>query len=266
MSLKTPRHRKVTDMKCALAITTMAVALAAFAADATAPRKVRPRGTAKQSGGIVERGYNGKVLRVYNAQKAVPPDVVAKAVRETRLSAQLPIEVVPLDASDGVTIAGAAKLANERDVGAAVVMAETPGQATILSSPDGRWAILNVAGIGSDAAKAEQRFRKLLWNAVAHALGAGNTGDRGCVLRGFCTMQDLDGIAALNPSPMAHNAMIEVAATRGIGMISFASYRTACQQGWAPAPTNDVQKAIWDETRKMPEKPIQIKFDPKRGK
>ena len=253
-------------MKGVLAITTMAAALAAFAIDTAAPRKVRPRGMAKQSGGIVERVYNGKVLRIYNGQKAVPSDIVAKAARETRLSAQLPIEVVPLEASEEVTIAGAAKLANAENVGAAVVMTEAPGQAIILSSPDGRWAILNVSGIASDANKVEPRFRKLRWNAVAHALGAGNTGDRGCVLRGFSTIQDLDGIAAMSPGPMTHNALIEVAATRGIGMISFASYRTACQQGWAPAPTNAVQKAIWDEIHTIPQKPMKIEFDPKKGK
>ena len=253
-------------MKYAFAIMAMAATLAAFATDKTVPRKVRPRGMAKPSGGIVERAYKGKVLRIYNAQRTVPSDIVSAAALETRLSAQLPIEVVPLDSTDAATMTGAAKLANAENVGAAVVIADTSGQAIILSSPDCRWAILNVNGIGSDARKVEPRFRKLLWNAVAHALGAGSTGDKGCVLRGFNTIQDLDGIAATNPSPMAHNALIEVAATRGIGMISFASYRTACQQGWAPAPTNDAQRTIWQEVHQIPDKPITIEFDPKRDK
>ena len=25
------------------------------------------------------------------------------------------------------------------------------------------------------------------------------------------------------------------------------TYRKACREGWAPAPTNDVQKAIWED-------------------
>ena len=249
-----------------LLITTMIAALTILAADATTPRKVRPRGMAKPSGGIVERAYKGKVLRVYNAQKTVASDLVATAAYETRLSAQLPIEVVGLDSADAATIAGATKLANAENVGAAVVITDAPSQAIILSSPDSRWAILNVSGIGSDAKKVESRFRKLLWNTVAHALGAGSTGDKGCVLRGFNTIQELDSIAATNPSPMAHNAMIEVAATRGIGMITFATYRTACQQGWAPQPTNDVQTTIWNEIHAIPDRPITIEFDPKRDK
>lgn len=33
-----------------------------------------------------------------------------------------------------------------------------------------------------------------------------------------------------------------------------------------PAPTNEHQKAAWDEARKLPEKPIRTKFDPKKGR
>ena len=44
-----------------------------------------------------------------------------------------------------------------------------------------------------------------------------------------------------------------------------ATYREACREGWAPPPTNDLQRAIWEETRKLPEKPIKIEFDPPRG-
>ena len=33
------------------------------------------------------------------------------------------------------------------------------------------------------------------------------------------------------------------------------TYREACQEGWAPQPTNDVQKAIWE----------QVKADKERG-
>ena len=251
--------------KSIFVIAAAAFAFVVCAADADTPRRVRPRGVAKQSGGIVERAYAGKVVRVFNAQSAVPSDIVAKAVLDTRLSAQLPVEVVAAEASgEAAAMANASKLANGANVGAAVVMVEKPGQPIIIASPDGRWAILNVAEIGRDSGKVEVRFRKLLWNAVAHALGAGSTGDRGCVLRGFGSMQELDGIAATTPGPMAHNAMIEVAAARGIGMISFASYRTACQQGWAPQPTNDVQKAIWDEVHAMPTEPIKIKPETKK--
>ena len=43
-------------------------------------------------------------------------------------------------------------------------------------------------------------------------------------------------------------------------------YRVACQQGWAPAPTNDYQKAVWEEVHAVPSDPMKIEFDPKKGR
>lgn len=40
----------------------------------------------------------------------------------------------------------------------------------------------------------------------------------------------------------------------------------AVEEGWGANPTNDVEKAIWDEVHALPDKPMQIKFDPKRDK
>ena len=52
----------------------------------------------------------------------------------------------------------------------------------------------------------------------------------------------------------------------GVAPAQVATYLSACKQGWAPEPTNDVQKAIWQSVRKLPEKPLKIEFDPAKGK
>ena len=41
-------------------------------------------------------------------------------------------------------------------------------------------------------------------------------------------------------------------------------YRKACEEGWAPQPTNDVQKAIWDKVHAMPTEPLKIKPETKK--
>ena len=46
----------------------------------------------------------------------------------------------------------------------------------------------------------------------------------------------------------------------GVRPAIYDTYDRACQEGWAPAPTNDVQKAIWDEVHEMPTEPIKIKY------
>ena len=36
---------------------------------------------------------------------------------------------------------------------------------------------------------------------------------------------------------------------KNIGRTRRASYKVACEEGWAPAPTNDFQKAIWEKVK-----------------
>ena len=43
-------------------------------------------------------------------------------------------------------------------------------------------------------------------------------------------------------------------------------YIKAVKEGWAPAPTNDIQKAIWDKVHAAPKNPMKIEFDPKKGR
>lgn len=43
-------------------------------------------------------------------------------------------------------------------------------------------------------------------------------------------------------------------------------YKIACQEGWAPQPTNDIQRTIWNQAHQVPDKPITIEFDPKKDK
>jgi hypothetical protein len=40
----------------------------------------------------------------------------------------------------------------------------------------------------------------------------------------------------------------------GVKPISVVTYRKAVEAGWAPAPTNDIQRAIYDEVKKAPAK------------
>ena len=52
--------------------------------------------------------------------------------------------------------------------------------------------------------------------------------------------------------------------SRGYAPLIRAPYAKACREGWAPAPTNDIQKAIWDKVHAMPTAPIKIKPETKK--
>lgn len=58
------------------------------------------------------------------------------------------------------------------------------------------------------------------------------------------------GVQGNRLSPMSMKMIVANCNKRGIPTLRHGTYRSACEHGWAPAPTNDVQKAIWEEAKK----------------
>ena len=50
-------------------------------------------------------------------------------------------------------------------------------------------------------------------------------------------------------SPEPFNAVLTAAKARAITPVPRTTYRRACYEGWAPAPTNEFQKAIWEKVK-----------------
>lgn len=257
-------------MKKTLTVLALAgLALAAFAQEATTPRprRTRPASFSRPTGGIVEKPATGKVLRIADTQKVLPAEKVAEIVLEMRRTALLPFEVVAAEKKSGACpMAMADELVKAEGVGAGVVVVEDEKLPWMLVAPESRWTVLNVAPLKADApdaAKYEKRFQKVLWCAVARTLGAGYSSYAGCVLTPFATLAELDAVPVSRPCPEPFNKMIDTGARYGIQTITIASYRTACQKGWAPPPANDEQRKIWDEVRadreRGPTNPILIK-------
>ena len=254
-------------MKQILSILCIIAVVFAVAADEATHKRGRPRSAIKASGGIVEKAYTGRTIQIVNASTSTDKATVDAIALKIRRSAQLPVEASAGEASTAKSpIPYARAVAKSGNAGATVVLVESNELPIILGSPDEKWAILNVAPLAGDQAKFESRLNKGLWGAMARALGTGSSGDWGCVLAPFSNVAQLDAIPATEPSPTSHNALIDVAKVSGINMIYFATYRTACQQGWAPQPANDEQKKIWNEIHSIPDKPITIEFDPKKDK
>lgn len=249
-----------------ITLVTTVLAASVLASDAAKPRRTRPKGLSRPSGGIVEKTHEGDVLRVVNAQNVVPDATIAKTTQQIRWTSLLPVECERFNGKADSPIALAASIPQHEKIGAGVLLTEDPNLPIILSSPDGKWAILNVASLKADAAdlpKTESRFTRLYWNAIARCLGVGNSGYKGCVLMPFTSIEDIDRMGVLQPCPEPFNKMIDAASAYGIKTITIASYRTACEQGWAPPPANDVQKAIKAEVNaekeRGPTNALQIK-------
>ena len=95
--------------------------------------------------------------------------------------------------------------------------------------------------------------------AVSGGLGSQYPGN----MMGIAKIEDLDLVEPFLPMDKLQ-AIVKHLESRGVTPTIIAHYRQACQQGWAPAPTNEYQKAIWDKVHQLPTAPIKIKPETKK--
>ncbi len=240
----------------ALAFLACAVVVAQDAAPGAVKRPQRRRRPAVASGGLLVKEAGGPVLQIVNAQSRVAQDVFVHTAFDFTTSLVLPWKAVQVASSaDAQAVARAALAGGAAGV---VVVVDSPSLPAILVAPEEGWSSVNVAKLaeGEPAAPVfAARLRKELWRAAAWAVGGGNSMNLPCLLRGVSTMKELDAIPLLQPGPEPNNKIIDEAHRRGVSSVRLASYRQACREGWAPAPTNDVQRAIFE----------QVKADKERG-
>lgn len=257
-------------MKKTIASLAFAVIATALMADTSVRERHRPpHPKSRPSGGLVEKQYHGKVFRVLNLQTVMLDEKLALLTREIRHRVLLPIESRCEIKTTDKWLEVAANLVAQKDVGAGAIVIDDPVLPTELVSPDARWGILNIRPLMADNPSQEvfeMRFRKVYWGIIARTLGAGTSSFPGCVLVPFSTLKELDAITATQPCPEPYNKMIDTGKYYGIDVLTITTYRTACQQGWAAQPTNDVQKAIWNEVHTLPTEPIRIKPETSKQK
>lgn len=130
-------------------------------------------------------------------------------------------------------------------------------------SPEVGRGVLNVAALTNDLSTAAA-VERLLPNRVkieflrllCYAFGVGGSQFGGNLLSAT-SVQDLDNMQPFLPVDVF--SRIEASGKRrGLHPEIVAEYHEACEEGWAPAPTNEFQRAIWDKVHAMPTAPIRI--------
>ena len=136
-------------------------------------------------------------------------------------------------------------------------------------APEAGWATVNVAALddGCGAEALAHRVRVEILRAFA-LVGGGAFMQRDPIVMRNDIMKpsDLDMIKEENYGIDVAYAISAGLPQRGVMPWQETTYKKACEQGWAPAPTNDVQKAIWDKVLAVPATPMKIEFDPKKGR
>ena len=161
------------------------------------------------------------------------------------------------------------RMAAQGACGVVMLIDSAEGAPIMTVHPEEHLAFLNMNAIckGSVSSGMRQdRIEKLTWRAIGHLVGCGAPDGYTCVMKPLRNISDLDSM----PNKFIHPATFMKARgyfeLLGVKPARKGTYESAAQQGWAPAPTNDIQKAIWDKVHAPPANPMKIEFDPKKGR
>ena len=214
----------------------------------------------RQTGGHVARPETrkGRIVCV-NCQNAIEDSAISEATVSFGNIVKLPVEIER----------GKFAWPSPAVVGnASLFIVDDESFPTIVSAPESRWAMVNVAplrkGRGVEAPYFNARAKKEVTRGLALLCGAQSSSFPGTIMGCVTEPEQLDGFTDFRlPVDVAKrfNAYI-----KGYGAIPAieVTYKKACEEGWAPAPTNDVQKTIWDKVHAMPIEPIKIKPEEKK--
>ena len=213
------------------------------------------RWNARTGGEIqVPNSQRGKIVFV-NAQTDADEGLISEVADVFAKSQHLKIEVEKGDFS----------LANPAIKGdACLFVVNDANLPTILHAPENRWTMVNLArlreGNGSKPQFYSERVKKEVTRGFCLLAGAQTSNYPDSLLTSVTNPADLDRFLGCRLQVDIQERFVPYLKGLGITPAKFTTYLEACQQGWAPTPTNDVQKAIWDKVHEMPTEPIKIKY------
>ena len=221
----------------------------------------------EKEGGLLTIAPTGNVLRIVNAQKSLPSSAFTPLIADMRkIGIDIQVEVsdaTPLIGKDPIALARSAMLTPK--TGAVLAFVEAKDFPTIISAPENSFAVVNLHNLKVDKPSEErlnERLRKEFWRGLGFTLGAANSMMGGCVMQPVTSLSDLDRMKSRRFGSDAAIRVIHSLPAYGIEKFERMSYADACEAGIAPAPTNDLQKAIWEKVHTPPTNPLKIEFDP----
>lgn len=248
-----------------LVVATLVVS--SYAKEVVSPEELAARKAAHQAevdkrtgGRIIKPGTQQGEIVYANCQSRIPKTWIDESMAyfstETKFK---------LSFKDGATF----DLKNPKIEGNATLFiiddAELPA---ILVAPENRWAFVNVAPIAKEQRPAflEARVKKELSRGFAYLCGAANSQYPQALTRGIVKQSDLDKNPDFNLPVDVMQRFRGYMETLGVRPAQVSTYQKACREGWAPQPTNEFQKAVWDKVHAIPDKPITIEYNPKVDK
>lgn len=139
----------------------------------------------------------------------------------------------------------------QKGAGAVVLFYERADVPVLSAFPEDAIVLVNLQPLQNpEYVVYRRRLVKEFWRALAFAIGGyGNPMQMGSALQPAFSIKDLDEIRGVTLTPLQINAIAAVKSRLGIYGKRAVPYSRACREGWAPSPTNDVQKALFERFR-----------------
>ena len=196
----------------------------------------------------------GKIVYV-NAQKRASVDLIKAQIAEINKHLNYDIEVV-----EGVFALPSPEVKGE----ATLFVVDEPTYPSLLAAPENRWVMVNVAGLAAGEGEKPQffeaRVRKELTRGFCLLAGAQDSSFKMSLMGCKTKPEQLDSHIDCRLPVDVIKRFGPYLEGYGIKPEKIVSYRKACEEGWAPKPTNDVQKAVWEDVHTIPDEPLKIKY------
>ena len=263
-------------------MTTIALALAAQAAahlmaapavsleEQSAKRAELMKKIYARTGGMIARPHSaGGKFTFVNMQRLVAEKDIEEPVSTIVRVLQHDVTLEAPTAKSGFSLQQIPGLIKEQQAKGAIFLVEDDTLPSVLVAPESGWGIINVKVLNSDSPNPvllAQRVRREMWRTFAMVNGGANTRMGKCVLQTVLSLKDIDALQAEAFCPEPVNQILAHLDALGVKRYRHTTYANACREGWAPMPTNEVQRAIWEREHAVPKNPMKIEFDPKKEK
>ena len=223
----------------------------------------------KNTGGMISRPDTpkGKVVLFYG-QNEIQPNEIEQSIRLTFSLMRASYEIKTI--SEAVSIDNASELMKKYNAAVGIfILNDSKINVPMLIAPEAGWALVNIAVLKKDNPNSnflKARTNKEIVRAILHVCGGASSMYDGSISKAIVDIKELDDIVSVNPPIDVIGRTAKYLPAFGVSTSPKVTYKKAVQEGWAPTPTNEYQKAIWDKVHAAPKNPMKIEFDPKKGR
>lgn len=216
------------------------------------------------SGGIVEKpGAGGGTFLIVDSTGRLNDGMFSRDFGMLDRTLKVSPKIV---AGRAVTAETATQVRIDMKANAAVFVVTNSALPRLITSSEDGWAIVNMSKLDVNN-PAKEVLDKRITVEVIRGLGQiFGSGNNGLSMNAITSLEDIDGLQHTGFPASALKICQTQMRKLGFEPKVTASYRVACQQGWAPEPKTEAQRIIWNQYHTIPANPMKIEFDPAKGR